>query len=206
MTSRRSVGALALATCLLGQTPAICAQGLEIMPFGGYRFGGDFFEIVTTEPVDLDGAATLGVVLDVPLADGFQVEGMFTRESARVATAATPRGPATGVRITIDHWQAGGLQAFDLGRVQPFATGTFGLTRYAAEDDSEIRFTVGGGGGVKLFPWSYLGARLEGRLFATFVDADARGTACSPTICLVAIHADIVWQAEFTAGIVVRFR
>jgi hypothetical protein len=52
--------------------------------------------------------------------------------------------------------QAGGLQEFSGGRVRPFLTGVLGLTRYAAEGaNSEIRFTAGAGGGVKLFPVSH---------------------------------------------------
>src|SRR4029450_13774239 len=106
-------------------------------------------------------------------------------------------------------------------------------------DDSEIRFTVGAGGGVKVFPtphlggrldgrvfWTFLrararvthcsarvkvfptphlGVRLDGRVFATFLDADARFTACSPRGCFVAFDADVLWQADFTAGVVFRF-
>ena len=37
------------------------AQGVELMPFGGYRFGGDFFELVAEHPVDLDGSPALGL-------------------------------------------------------------------------------------------------------------------------------------------------
>jgi hypothetical protein len=43
------------------------AQGVEIAPFGGYRFGGDFFELITGQPVDLDGSVSFGTAVDVPL-------------------------------------------------------------------------------------------------------------------------------------------
>ena len=35
---------------------------------------------------------------------------------------------------------------------------------------------------------------------------DASAFACSPGICLVRLHADVIWQLEFTAGLIVRFR
>ena len=92
-----------------------------------------------------------------------------------------------------------------MGRLRPFLTGTLGLTRYAAEADSELRFTLGAGGGMKLFPTPHVGLRLDGRVFATFVDAGGSVIACSPGSCFLALHADVVWQAEFTAGVVVRF-
>jgi hypothetical protein len=79
-----------------------------------------------------------------------------------------------------------------------------GLTRYAGEGDSEIRFTVGGGGGVKLFPAPRVGVRLNGQVSATFVHADASVIGCSPGICLTRFDADIVWQLEFSAGLIVK--
>src|SRR5262249_48290591 len=122
------------------------------------------------------------------------------------ATVALPTGligPAR-LHVAVDHWQAGGLQEFSGGRARPFVTGTIGLTRYAAEADSELRFSVGAGGGAQLFPSSRVGVRLDGRVFATLVDADATRLACIQGGCVVALHVDIAWQAEFTAGLVVR--
>jgi hypothetical protein len=98
------------------------------------------------------------------------------------------------------------LQEFAGGRLRPFVTGVLGLTRYAADGDSEVRFAVSAGGGVKLFPLSHIGLRLDGRVYATLIDADARFLACSPATCITALRVDVVWQAEFTAGVVFRLR
>ncbi len=191
----------------LACVPALAeAQTVEITPVGGYRFGGGFFERVTQQPVDLDGAPAVGVVVNVPLRDGLFVEALVTHQDASVTVPASAFGPATRWRIFVDHFQAGGLQEFGEGRrARPFLTGLLGLTRYAADGDNEIRFTASAGGGVKLMPVPRIGVRLDGRLFATFVEAEGRAIACSPGICLVAFDADIVWQAEFTAGLVVVF-
>jgi hypothetical protein len=181
------------------------AQTVEISPVVGYRFGGDFFELVTNQRVDLDGAPAAGLVVNVPLHDGLQVEALFTHQEARITIPPSLLGPASQWRITVDHWQAGGLQEFGSTRARPFLTGLLGLTRYAADGDDEIRFTLSAGGGVKLFPLRRVAARFDGRVFATFVDVDGRAIACSPGICLVAFNAQIVWQAEFTAGVTVIF-
>ncbi len=182
------------------------AQTVEVAPVGGYRFGGGFFERVTGQPVDLDGAPTLGVVVNVALQDGLFVEAFVTHQKANVTVPESASGPATDWRIIVDHFQAGGLQEFGYGpRARPFLTGLLGLTRYAAGGDNEIRFTASAGGGVKLMPVRRVGIRLDGRVFATFVEAEGRAIACSPGICLVGFDADIVWQAEFTAGLVVVF-
>jgi hypothetical protein len=209
MTCRRSrlLAALTIAAGLLCTPSDASAQGVEIAPLFGYRFGGDFFEIISGQQLDLDGAAALGVVLDVPLSNGLQIEGLFTHQQAHVSAPGRPYGPPTTLwRMSVDHWQAGGLQEFDYGQFKPFLTGTLGLTRYAADADSEFRFSLGAGGGVKMFPTPHLGVRLDGRVFATFVDAQGTFLACWPGSCFLALNANIVWQAEFTAGVIVRFR
>jgi hypothetical protein len=208
MTSklRAPLTATAFVICLMGLTVPARAQRVELMPFAGYRFGGDFFELVAEHAVDLDGSPALGIVLNVPLSNGLQVEGLLTHQNAHVSIPNRPLDPATRWHITVDHLQAGGLQEFANGRVRPFLTGVLGLTRYAAEENDEVRFTVGAGGGVKLFPLSYLGLRLAGRVYTPFIDADARFFACSPGTCITAIRVDVVWQAELTAGAVFRFR
>ena len=190
----------------VGHPAVASAQNFEVAPVAGYRFGGGFFELVTGHPVDLDGAPSLGLALNVPLSNGLQIEGLFTRQRARVLVPAPYPRPSASWPITVDHWQAGGLQEYDHGRLRPFLTGTLGLTRFAATGDSEIRFTAGAGGGVKVFPTRHVGVRLDGRVFATFVDADARVGVCSSGGCLLSFHADILWQADFTAGVVFRFR
>jgi hypothetical protein len=202
----RTAATLVVFACLFTYTTPVQAQSLEVMPFGGYRFGGEFFEAIAGRSVDSDGAPAVGIVLDVPLSGGMQVEGLFTRQKATISLPTPPLGSPPRSRMTIDHWQGGGLQEFSGGQVRPFLTGLLGLTRYADESGSEVRFTVGAGGGVKLFPLPHFGLRLESRLFATFLDADGRFVACTPGTCLVAINADVVWQMEFTAGVVVRFR
>ncbi len=206
LTAGRVARALIAAAAVLGHAASVSAQAVEIAPFSGYRFGGGFFELVTGHPVDLDGAPSLGVALNVPLPNGFQLEGLFTHQHAHVFVPARGFQPAASWSISVDHWQAGGLEEFGRGRLRPFLTGTLGLTRFAAPDDSEIRFTAGAGGGVKVFPTRHVGVRLDGRVFATFVDADARVGVCSSGGCLLSFHADILWQADFTAGVVFRFR
>jgi hypothetical protein len=193
---------LALVAC----APPLYAQGVEIAPFGGYRFGGDLFEIAAGRPLDADGAPALGVVFDVPLWNGFQIEGLLSRQEAEVLVPLLPSGAPVRQRITVDQWQGGALQEFADGPIRPFLTSAFGLTRYASDFDNEIRFALGIGGGVKLFPVSHVGLRLDSRVIATFLDAGGTTLACAPGACLVALHVNTAWQAEFTAGLVFRFR
>ncbi len=201
-----SVGAIALILCVAAHARPVGAQGLELMPFGGYRFGGDFFELAVGQQADLDGSPALGFVVNVPLSNGLQVEALVTQQQARVPVAAAPFDPSAFRRVTVGLAQVGGLQELSRGRMRPFLTGVLGLTRYASDGDSEVRFTIGAGGGVKLFPVSHVGLRLDGRVYSTFLDGDTRFVACGSGTCLTRLHVDVVWQAEFSAGIVFRLR
>jgi hypothetical protein len=180
-------------------------QAVEVAPFAGYRFGGDFFELVTGQAVDLDGAPAWGASVDVPLPKrGLYFEGLFTHQHANLVVPPPAFGPPRLWHVTVEHWQAGALQEVGDGRARPFINLMAGLTRFSAEGDNEIRFAGTLGAGAKLLPTPRLGIRLESRVFGTLVDASG-GLACSSGLCLVALSAQVVWQWEFSAGLVLRF-
>ncbi len=202
----RRLARTAVAAWLLCWPATSEAQTVEVSPFVGYRFGGDFFEIISGQPVDLDGTEAFGGIVDVRFDSfGLFAEALYTHQEAQFRTAAGIFVPSAAWRITVDHYMGGGTQEFRLDRrVRPFVTGLLGLTRYAAEGDHEIRFAVSVGGGVKLMPASRIGLRLDGRVFTTFADLDGQAGACTGLGgCLVAVDADVVWQAEFSVGLVV---
>jgi hypothetical protein len=203
---RALASAVTIAAVVLGHPPTAAAQGIELMPFAGYRFGGDFFELATASAIDRDGAPAVGFLIDVPFSHDLQFEAFFTHQSADVLVPAAFYGPPIRTRVAVDHVQGGGLRELGGIRVRPFLTGMLGVSRYAVDGDSELRFSIAAGGGVKLFPSSTIGLRLESRLYATLVNADGQVVACGPGRCLLGIHADVAWQAELTAGVVVRIR
>jgi hypothetical protein len=175
---------------LVAAAAPAAAQGFEVSPFLGFRGGGLEVDAVGGNRTNHDSAPALGVIVNVPLSAGLQVEAAFSHQK-------------TGL-LTTDHWQAGGLQEYLGGSARPFLTGILGLTRYGSGGDNEIRFTAGAGGGVKLFPAPHVGLRLDGRVFATFLDAEGTALACTTGRCFIALHVHVAWQAEFSAGIIVR--
>ena len=205
ITRRRYIASrlLFLLTIFVSALPA-SAQTVEIAPFTGYRFGNDFFELATNNHLDLDGAPVVGGTVNVDLGAGLSVEGLFTRQQVHVGVPSETTGSAQ-VHVVVDQWLAGGRQEFDDGRVRPFLTGLMGLTRYAVEGDNELRFAISAASGVKVQLDRRLGVRLDGRVFTTFVDAEARAGVCGGRGCLVGVSVDVVWQLEFTAALVVAF-
>ena len=181
------------------------AQTVEITPFGGYRFGGDPFEYVTGASLDADGAPVVGLLLDVFVSRGMAVSFLYSHQEVRLDTDGGWDAEVPDSRLAVDHWQVGGTQTFGEGVSRPFITGGLGLTRFGGDSESELRFSMSGGGGVKLMPVRHLGVRLEGRVYSVFVDGESRGSICSSGNCLVGLNVSVNWQAEFTAGIVVAF-
>ena len=191
--------------CLLCLSVRTVAQTIEVTPFYGSRVGGDFFEIVSGQQVDLDSTAAVGGVMNVRFNDrGLFAEALYSHQQARFKTPAGRYIPSVDWRITVDHYMGGATQEFRLGcRARPFLTGLLGLTRYAAEGDNELRFALSAGGGIKLMPTRLVGLRVDGRVFTTFADFDGQSFACTSFGgCAVAFRAKVVWQAEATVGVV----
>ena len=197
---------MALAVCLLGgfMTSAE-AQTVEVSPFVGYRFGGDLYEVYTGAALDIDGAATVGGVVDVFVNRGVSFSFVYAHQDAMIETEDSWGEASDFGRISIDHWHAGGTQEFGAGGVRPFLIGTIGLTRFGAPGDSEVRFSTAAGGGVKLMPTRHLGVRLDGRVYAVFMNGWTSAGVCGGAGCLVGVDVSLIWQAEFTAGLVLSF-
>src|SRR5918993_3229373 len=195
MRSAFLVGAIALLLCVVPRVAeAQAASRVEVTGFGGYRFGGDFYEIASRRPVDADGAASFGVVVNIPFTRETQIEALVTHQEARFTIPGADGVDGQRFRVTVDQYQLGGLTEFGTGRARPFLTGLLGLTRYEASGDHELRFSGSAGGGVKLFPVPRLGIRLDGRVFATLVDAEFDTLACTVGACFGSVDAWIVWQ------------
>jgi hypothetical protein len=202
-STHRAIGLL-VGLLLAAAPSSLAAQTVEVAPFGGYRFGGDLYEVYTGTPLDIDGGPTFGGLFDVFLEPGLSVTVLFAHQQADIEGDG---GPGVGIdwpTLSVDHLHVGGTQAFGSGKVQPLLTGTLGLTRFGSAGDSEIRFSMAAGGGVKLMPTRHFGVRLDGRVYAVIADAATVGV-CTPGRCLIGVDASIVWQAEFTAGLVFAF-
>jgi hypothetical protein len=190
----------------IGLAASVSAQALEVAPSGGYGFGGDVFQRLTARPLDVNGAPAVGVVVDISTGEGYQMEALYVHQRFDAVLPGSPGDQPLHWHLAVDRWQAGGLQEFERGPVRPFLVGSLGLTRYAAHTENDIRFTLSAGGGVKLFPASHVGVRLTGQAFATFANGNGTAFFCAPGVCAIALGAGIVWEAAFTAGLIVRFR
>lgn len=177
--------------------------GFELTPFGGYRFEGnvtigDQFESIFDEGVDIDEGASYGVILDIPLSSGWQLEFLGSRQSTQAIRDGglfNPRRAVADLDVTYAH--VGVAYNWRFGQVTPFFAGSVGATLLDPDlpnADSETRASASLGGGVKVRLGEHIGVRLEGRGFWTDTEDGGNDDCCQDEGGL--------FQGEALAGLV----
>lgn len=200
---------LVVAMLLVATAATSSAQSIEVVPFGGYRVGGSAAAGSGLNPVVYDngGGVSFGGLVDVtygPPRDGLKFEVLFSRELSWIKVQPVSRfDPPVKVDVTIDHLMVGGVQELDTGPARAFIGGLFGLSRYAAPDEVDVRFTIGLTAGGKFFLNRHVGMRIDARGYMTIVSLS--GTAACSGGCVVAFNINPAFQADFTAGMIFAF-
>jgi len=196
------------AACLaagLGQ--AGYANIVEITPFYGYRFGGEFEDTDTGTHLKFRDSSCWGGVLDARLTEATQVEFYFSRQETELKQDEGLFASTTFFDLDVDYYHLGGTYAIPYGPWQPFVVGTVGATHLAPDapdTDSLTRFSFGLGGGVRLFPTKHLGLYFAGRGLFTSLGSDVAFRSESGA-ATVRIDSDGFWQVELQAGLVFAF-
>ena len=175
-------------------------------PFGGYRTGGVVSTINGTPVADTPNGPSVGAVVDVafgPPQEGTSIEFLFSRESQELHVSGTPSAPARTARMEVDQMFFGGLYDISPGRIRPFIAGGIGLTRFAAPDSTAINFMAGVGAGAKFYANRHFGARIDGRLYVTILDATVTGVCGGG--CVIGFRVSPATQFEMSAGLVFGF-
>jgi opacity protein-like surface antigen len=196
------------ATCLAaGLAPAAYADILQITPFYGYRFGGQFEDADTGENLKFRESACWGGVLDVRLSEATQVEFYYSRQETELKRDEGLFAGTMLFDLDVDYYHLGGTYTIPYGPWEPFVLGTLGATHLAPDapgTDSLTRFSLGLGGGLRFFPTKHLGLYLAGRGLFTALEGTATFRSESGE-ATVRINSDGFWQAEFQAGLVFAF-
>jgi hypothetical protein len=206
----RFAGPGPLAVVLILATAATCAaQDIEVVPFGGYRFGGSGAAGSPYMPVvyDAGGGVSFGAIVDLtygPPRDGLKFEALFSHQRSWIEVQGLSLfDPKARVDVTVDHLMVGGVQELDTAPARAFIGGLFGLSRYAAPDAVDVRVTIGLSAGAKFFANRHVGLRIDARGYMTIVSLT--GTAVCSGGCVVALHINPAFQADFTAGVIIAF-
>ena len=207
-SSRRA--AIVLTATLAALSAAVAeaaAQTVEISPFSGYRFGASVSTVPSGPVVDDDGGPSFGAIVDVIFgspADGLKVEAVYSHEDATLTVRSSEFDPPTHVRAQVDQILLGGVQDLTGDRARPFLSGLLGITRYAVPGDTELRFAVGVGTGMKAYLTRNLGLRLDARGYMTIVNLGGAGV-CGGGGCAIGFNVSPAFQADLSAGLIVAF-
>jgi len=162
----------------LAQLPPPETQ-FEITPFIGYQFGGDFIDRWgdnDTISADIDESSNYGLLVNIGVFQGFQIELMYSRQDTELVPDRRP--PAEGwidTDMTVEYYHAGALYQWKFDKIRPYVAGSMGATRFAPEQlGSDTRFSWSAGGGVKLMFNPHLGLRLDGRFYSTYIDSSEK--------------------------------
>jgi hypothetical protein len=202
------LAALAAMTLLasLFPLPAI-AMDIEITPFAGYTWGGEFSDTVTGTTLKVDETANYGVMVDFKQDEQSQIELYFSRQATQLKAngGLFTRNPLFD--LNIDYYHVGGTYGMDSGKVRPFVVGTLGATHMVPKGpglDALTKLSLSLGGGVKLFATDRVGLRLEGRWFGTLFNGS--GSAfCSSGACAINVQGDLFSQFVTNAGVFITF-
>jgi len=188
MRKIRIVPTILGAAALLFAAPRAHAQlranTVEISPFYGRLFGGDFARgsnSLFDERVDVDDADHYGIRLAYNFTENISVEAEASRTNTHFIshTSGDVFGPG-GARLgdlRIDYYLGTGVFSFGHRRLVPYLSLGAGAARLqptgtvrTASDST--RFTATLGGGLKYFATPHFGLRLDGRGYATYLNRD----------------------------------
>ncbi len=199
MTAARTL----VMTVMIALPSGLAAQGLEITPFGGYQVGGKLQ--IQVGDLRVSDNPNLGVILNVPLQSGAQLELLFAHQETNLKLTDRVTGvQATLFDMAVEYFQLGGLyEAKRDGRVKAFGLGSLGVTHYNPQESgrsSEWRFSGGFGAGAKSFVSERVAIRTEARLMFTLINASG-GIFCGGGGCLTNVQGTGVVQLLLTAGL-----
>ena len=186
---------LVLTLLAIGATATVSAQvregTVEISPFAGYLFGGEFARGTTSAfdfTVETDDDATYGLRLGYNITENFELEAQWSRTETEFVTDDDELFGDDGNELgnlDIDYFL--GYMTFNFGhrRAVPYVTVGAGAARLDPDIPfsnarRDTRFTGSLGVGVKVFVNPHFGFRFDGRGYATSLgDRDRRDRFCN---------------------------
>lgn len=182
---------------------------IEITPFVGYRFGGDFdttndnTEIATQ--IKLSEDRSYGFLLAWNYDKKRQGELLVSHYTSRLSQ--TVNSTATNNNLAVTYAHLGGNVPISDGVVPLFVTGGLGLTHLSPEDtllNDETRFSMNIGLATKIPVSENISLRVGGQVYVTFFNSDSQ-VFCNEEKCAISISSDLWVQSEVNAGITFSF-
>ena len=185
-------------------------SGVEITPFGGYRFGGTFETADASVEYEMEDSSSFGLILNFRHKSNTQWEIFYSQQRSE-ATFSETSAIDQVVDVDIHVLQLGGTYVGDGDKMRPYVAMTLGGTHIRTDsvDSADDTFFSGSIGiGMKFMPSSRIGIRVEARAYGTLLSSDTKlfcQTGPDQNICAVQVDGNLLSQFETFAGITFRF-
>lgn len=181
------------------------AQGrFDISPFYGYRWGGGI-ETTSGQEISFQDGRAYGLALDYsPLhSPDFKLELLWSRQDSAIDLHGF-RGE-NSLHMTVDEFQIGAIVEKPSGKFHPYLNALVGASLFGPEGaDSETRFSLSIGGGVKYFLLKNLALRADLRGYCTVVESDSAFISVGG-VTVAHFHGSTLWQGEISGGVTLSF-
>lgn len=189
------------------------SSATELIPFLGFRSGGDITDESTGTNHSINSSNIKGLIITMPYVKGKTLELYYSHQSSElksvnVSPAPTPL-PATAntIPLTIDYLHLGGTTPLSKdSNLDTFVSGGLGFT-YLSPDftglTSELRASFSIGIGMKWWLADNIALRFETRALATLFSNNS-SIFCNGG-CTLKINGNFFYQGEVFAGLVFRF-
>lgn len=201
-------------TLVMAGSGTALAQKIELQPFGGVRFGGSFNTRRDSDPsidpplppirFQLGTRPTIGLTFSYDLTEHLEVEALWSRQSTPVDTSNADQPDFTA---GMSYFHGGLLYDGGNGKLRPYIAGGAGFTVInpsPAEASAFVEPSISAAAGFKYLFDGRFGLRAEFRGFATFT-GDQEDLFCNMFGCVSFNSASVLWQAQFTGGLVIDF-
>lgn len=194
--------------------PSLLAQKIEITPFYGFQFNGK----VTGYSGDLNirDAASYGLMLDLSLQKGMQLELFYSRSDTR-ADFVEFRGPTYKLTdVSVNYFQLGFLRTVKkIDNISVYGIGSLGASLFSpsgnAYDETPDKyyfedwwlFALTVGGGAKVWLSEKVGLRFEGRLLMPITWVGGGFMVGTGGSGFYLGGGSAIFQASLSAGIIV---
>lgn len=197
-------------TLWTGAASARESMDFQITPFAGYRMGGEIDAEDSDVSIKLEDSSSFGLLLNWPARDNTEWEILYSNQQTQADISDAATGNETSVDFDTQMFQLGGTYLFDGGTdtVVTYLAMTLGGTYVRTSGESDTFFSGSIGLGVKFFPSSRVGLRLEARGYGTLINSSSNifcSTAPEVSGCAIRVAGDIAGQIETFAGLTIRF-
>ncbi len=192
-----------LATLFLVPQEAFSQKGIELSGYTGWMLGGKVN--LYNGSLKIEDGQNWGITLSYPIAPGMKAELIYNRLVSDLTVREYGNAPYVYTKLATQYFHVGTVkELMSEGVVRPYGTGSMGATVFSDRegfDSDRWRFSVGLGGGLKIFPTERIGFRLQARMLVPlyfnglWFGTGGAGVSTSSTIV----------QGDFTGGVILAF-